>query len=122
MAKEFAQIRCSIWDSKKFRALDTNDAARVLYFYLHTNALANNVGCYVFKMGCAIEDLSWPAYKIEEALDTLCRASLVAFDSAERLVRLIGFFDAMPTTNGNHALGCLKTARALPDCEAKRDL
>lgn len=119
MARDFAQIRCSLWDSKKFRALGADDAARVLYFYLHTNALANNVGCYVFKLGCAIEDLGWSEEKITEAMDRLSKAYLVSFDTSERVLRLVGFFDAMPTTNHKHALGCLKTALSLPNCAEK---
>lgn len=122
MSREFAQIRCSIWDSRKFRTLGAEDPARVLYFYLHTNALANNVGCYVFKMGAAVEDLGWGADKIDAAMDTLCEAYLVGFDREERLVRLVGFFAAMPTTNEKHAIGCLKTALALPDCNEKLEL
>lgn len=119
MARDFAQIRCSIWDSKKFRKLGGADAARVMYFYLHTNALANNVGCYVFKMGAAVEDLGWPGEKIEEAIYSLSKAYLIGFDRDERLVRLIGFFSAMPTTNEKHARGCLRTALSLPNCAEK---
>lgn len=118
MAREFAQISTTIWDSRKVRSLD-DDGSRLLYFWLHTNALRNNVGCYVLKFGAAMDDLKWTESKLTKGLDTLREASLVGFDTDERLVRITGFLRQFPTSNENHAKGCVRTAMALPDCAEK---
>jgi hypothetical protein len=122
MARDFAQISTTIWDSRKVRSLGSDDAARLFYFYLHTNILVNNVGCYVLKFGAAADDLKWNEAKIEKAIDTLSKASLIGFDRAERLVRIIDFLKKFPTGNEKHAIGCVRTALALPDCSEKLQL
>jgi len=119
MARDFAQISCTVWNSRKLRSLKDDDAARLLYFYLHSNELTNNVGCYVLKIGAVTEDIGWTEGKVRKALDSLCKADLIGFDSAERLVRIVGFLEKFPTTNWKHAAGCFRVAAALPDCGEK---
>ena len=119
MARDFSQIACSIWNSRKFRSLKNDDPARLLYFYLHTNDAMNNVGCYVLKLGTVSEDLNWDTQKVRQAIDTLSTACLIGHDDDERIVRIEGFLTQFPTTNASHALACIRVMDTITDCYQK---
>lgn len=119
--RDYAKISCSIWQSRKFRSLQDDDA-RLLYFYLHTSPNVNSVGCYVLPGGYAVTDLGWDAIRYRKAIDRLSIAQLIAFDPAENLVRIIDYLKHDPFTNPKHAAGAVKIALALPEVSEKATL
>lgn len=119
--REYAKISCSIWNSQKWRRLKGCDDAKLLYFYLHTCPHVNMVGCFILPVGYAVTDLGWPEGRYRQALDSLCTASLIGWEEAENLVRIVDFIKHDPFTNPSHAAGAVKAALALPDC-AERSL
>lgn len=115
--RDYGKVSTSLWNSRKFGALD--DAARLLYLYLHTCPHVNSAGCFVMKEGYAITDLGWDAKAYRKAMQSLSIGGLVGFDSLEEVVRLINFLTFDPFTNPKHATGAIKIAISLPDCEQK---
>lgn len=116
--RDYGKISTSIWNSRKFRSLE-NDDAKLAYFYLHTCAHVNSVGCFLLRDGYATEDLRWPAERYRKAMDILCKAGLIAFDKAEHMVRIVDYLRHDPFTNPKHAAGAAKIALNLPACSEK---
>lgn len=116
--REYARIRTTIWRSRRFRALSTDDA-RLFYFYLHTCPHANSLGCFVLPEGYAMADLGWSADRVREAIDSLSEAGLIAFNRDENVVRIVGFLRQDAPTNEKHVRGILKMADGVPDCPEK---
>ncbi len=114
----YAKISTSLWDSQKFGRLN-DDRARLLYLYFHTNPKANAVGCYVIKPGHIAADTGWDIEAVAKAIDSLSKASLIDWNAAENVVRIVGFLDHDEPTNGRHAIYFVKTALGLPDCQQK---
>jgi len=71
------------------------------------------------KEGYACTDLGWSPEGYRKAIETLCEADLIGYDSHEQVVRLSNFFTFDPFTNINHAKGTIKIALSLPDCLQK---
>lgn len=118
--RDFAKISTTLWRSKKFRSV--SDSARLFYLYLHTCSHVNSVGCFVLPMGYIKADLGWSEDTVTESIDSLSKASLIAFDTDEELVRIIDFIRHDPFTNPKHAAGAIKVALSLPDCQEKTNL
>lgn len=116
--RDYSKIYTSIWKSKKFRNLDSDDA-RYFYFYLHTCPHVNSVGCFVLPIGYATADLRWPEDKVRKAIESLCEVSLIGFHWSEGVVRIVGFLRHDPFTNAKHAAGAIKAALDVPDCSEK---
>lgn len=116
--REFGLVSTSIWNSRKFCGLKSDDA-RLLYFYLLTCPSVNSIGCYVLKPGYAAADLGWDLIRYENGIDTLSEANLIGIDRAESLVRVIGFLQHSEIMNAKHGAGAIKLAMALPDCDEK---
>ena len=117
--RDYAKISTRIWTSRKFQAVD--DAARLLYLYLHTCQHANSVGCFVLKDLYACADLEWDKKAYRKAIESLSIAGLVGIDRVEPVVRLVGFFKFSPFTNPKHAQGAINIALSLPDCPQKAE-
>lgn len=115
--REFVKISTTIWDSRKFAKID--DDARLAYFYLQTCKSINSVGCFVLKEGYAIADLGWTAKRYGNAIDTLCKACLIAIDRDEDMVRIVNYMAFNPFMNPKHASGAIKIAEALPNSPEK---
>lgn len=117
--REYGKISTSLWMSKKFRSLKTDDRARLLYVYLHTCQQANSIGCFVLPKGYAKSDLHWPDSAMDRAIEALIHAGLVEWNHQEEVVRIVGFLGHSPCTNHKHAAGSFKLATMLPDCPQK---
>lgn len=111
--RDYAKISCSIWNSRKFRSLNDDDA-KLLYFYLHTCRHVNSVGCFILPPGYAVTDLGWSEQRFRQALDRLSTASLTGWDEAENLVRIVDYLKQDPLTNPSHAAGVVSVALKLP--------
>lgn len=120
--RDFAKISTSIWGSEKFNALPNDGDAKLLYFYLHTCPSVNSVGCFVLKPGYAAADLHWPEERYFAALETLRIQYLIQYQDSQRMVRIVDFLRFNPFANPKHAIGAIKIAKALPDCEEKANL
>jgi len=116
--RDYGKISTSIWNSRKFRALPTDDS-KMLYFYLHTCTHVNSVGCFILREGYAAEDLGWDRERYQKGIETLSEGGLIQYDDHEKLVRIVNFFRFDPFANVNHAKGAVKLALALPDCHLK---
>lgn len=121
MSRDFGKIRSSIWQSRKFLALQ-NDQTRLLYLYLHTCPHGNSVGCFRLPKGYALADMSWPVEAFDSAIEELCKVNLIGWDESESVVRLVDFLKHSGITNQKHAAGALKAAISLPDCLEKQIL
>ncbi len=118
--RDYGRISVSLWtSSRKFKSLKKDDQARLLYLYLHTCPQANSIGCFVVPKGYAMSDLGWSETAIDRAIQVLCDASLIAWNEAEELVRIVDFLEHSPLTNAKHAAGAVKLAVSLPDCDQK---
>ncbi|MDZ7868802.1 MAG: hypothetical protein U5L02_06290 [Rheinheimera sp.] len=119
--RDYGKISTSIWRSKKFNGL-ASDSERLFYFYLHTCQHVNSVGCYSLPIGYIMADLDWTKKAAIEAIDSLSKAGLIAYDSEESLLRLVDYLKHDQFTNPKHAAGAVKIAIALPDCIEKLNL
>lgn len=110
--REFGRIETRFWSSSKVAGI--GDAARLLLLYLITSPHSNSIGCYVLKRGYAMEDLGWPAARVDESLDRLTEAGLVDFDPDHALVRITGWWGHNRIENPNVAKAASKAIAALP--------
>ena len=116
--REFGLISTSIWNSRKFCGLKSDDA-RLLYFYLLTCPSVNSLGCYVLKPGYAAAALGWDAVRCQNGIGALSGAALVGIDRAENLIRVVGFLQHSEIMNVKHGVGAVRLALTLPDCNEK---
>lgn len=119
--RDYGKISTSVWRSKKFLSLKS-DQHRLFYLYLHTCPHVNSTGCFILPIGYAQADIGWTEESIKKAIDSLSKAYLIAFDSKESLIRIVGFLEHDPLTNPKHAQGAVKIALCLPDCPEKLHL
>jgi hypothetical protein len=121
MTREFGLVSTSIWNSRKFCGLKSDDA-RLLYFYLLTCPSVNSIGCYVLKPGYAAADLGWDTIRYQDGIQSLSEAGLIGIDRTENLVRIVGFLDHSEIMNVKHGVGAVRIALSLPDCDEKISL
>ena len=114
--RDFAKISPVLWGSHKFQELKS-DQAKLLYLYFHTCPHANSIGCYRLPIGYIQEDLNWETKIIETSIKNLDEAKLVSYNTTEKIVYIRNFLAHSPITNKKHAIGAIKMANALPDCD-----
>jgi hypothetical protein len=115
MARSYAKISTTLWQSKKFRSLAGNDRARLFYLYLHSCNQVNSVGCFRLPLGYAVTDMGWKESAVLEAINSLSVVNLIEWDAEECSVRLVGFIDHDPPTNPKHFGSMFTVAKSLPD-------
>ena len=105
MSREFAPVSPAIWDSPRFRSLDSD--GRVLMFYFISGPHQNIAGCARVKEGYALADLGWNTDQFQGALSKIVDADLVLYDAAteEAYVRNWFCHKGNIPTNQNHAKG-----------------
>lgn len=119
MAREYGPVRTSLWSSRRFWSLPS-DASRLFYMYLLSSPHSNSIGCYRLPRGYIAADLRWDEEAIGTAIKECSDSLLIAYDEAEEVVFIRQFVAKNPTTNAKHALGAVRAALSLPDCELKR--
>lgn len=124
--REFAKISTSIWGSRKFKSLPSDDA-RLVYLYLHTCPHVNSLGCFVLPFGYALSDLGWndmdtDPIRYRNCIRDLCDSGLIGFEKGENLVRIVDFLKHSPFSNEKHAKGAIKLLGGIPDCDEKSRL
>jgi hypothetical protein len=115
MARNYAKISTTLWQSKKFRSLAGNDHARLFYLYLHSCNQVNSVGCFRLPLGYAVTDTGWSEAAVLEAINSLSEANLIEWDTEECSVRIVGFIDHDQPTNPKHFGAMASVAKSLPD-------
>lgn len=120
MARDFGKILTTLWQSQKMRRLKGQDQPRLLYCYLHTCKHGNSAGCFVLDPAYAAADLGWSDQVVREALHSLTEVSLIGWDEAEMVVRIVDFIKHDPPTNPHHAIGMWNALKAIPECEEKQ--
>lgn len=137
--RDFGKILSSVWRSRRFRALPSDDA-RYFYFYLHTSKHGNQLGCFELDPIYAQADMVWPLQRVAAALDEVTgdgtgngsqtveeafangpraalqpdKGPLVLYDAAEQLVYIDGFSKNTEPSNGNVAASYIAEAMKLP--------
>ena len=111
----YARILASLWTSSK-KWKQTDDDARLLYFYLQTGPHRNSVGCYPLPLGYVVEDTGWDLEKVKATMAKLSTSELIELDPEESVVFLIQSILKDPPANPSHAFSMLKTLGDLPDC------
>jgi len=120
MSRSYGKMLSSLWtSSRKFQGIRSDDAARLLYFYLHTCPHGNNVGCFVIRPEYIAADLGWEQDKIDHAVEALVGAALIEWNTDEHVVRIVDAIDKDPPTNPSHAAAMAKTVLSLPDTVEK---
>ena len=120
--QRYGIVRASLWSaSRKWKALRGDDDARLLYFYLLTCPHRNSVGCYILPREYAVIDLCWTEPRLADALDSLAKVRLIAYDSNEDVVRIIDSIKQDGPKNPSAAKGMLDAALSLPDCREKAE-
>jgi len=116
--RDYGKINTTLWQSKRFISL-SDDKAKLFYLYLHTSTHTNSIGCYRLPIGYAMADLGWTETEVLKAIDSLCKALLIEWNEDENILKIAKFLEKSPTTNKKHAIGAVKLALALPDCDLK---
>ena len=115
----YARINSSLWlSSRKWRQVQ-DDAARLLYFYLHTCPHSRGTGCYVLPLPYAMADLGWPKDKVSTALTALSDCGLIVWDETEHIVYCTGAARQDPPRNPSQAQGHISDLDSIPDCLPK---
>ena len=114
--RDFAKISCAIWGSKKFSKLP--DESKLLYLYFHTSPHCNSIGCYYIPKGYIKVDMNWKDRAIDRAIKGLSEG-LIQWNKEEEIVKINNFLRHSPITNKKHAIGSVKIALSLPDCNEK---
>lgn len=121
MARDYGKISTALWrKSKRFKKLKGNDAARLLYFYLHTCPDVNSVGCFVLPLDDAAFELGWNDETLDSAIIDLSKAELIKFDQKTETVFISKFLENSPITNKKHGIGAVKNTIKLPDSDLKK--
>ena len=117
--RNFAKIAGTLWGSRKFRALPSDDA-RLLYLYVHTCPHANSIGTYWLPEGYALVDLiKWDAERFQAAISACCKVGLIDYDGENEVIRIIGFLNHSEIINGKHGMGAVRLALGLPNSPQK---
>ena len=113
MSRDFGKISTTLWQSKKFRKLES-DKARLLYVYLHTNPLGNGAGCFQLFPEFGTKQLGWSLEEYRENLHALEIADLIEVDWTEDGILINNFLTFSPPTNPKHALGLIRHIEKVP--------
>ena len=113
--REFVKISQTLWKSKKFKALPSDDA-RYCYLYILTCPHSNSAGCFDLPPDYIATDLRWGKDRCIAALQTLCEAALIQFDGDEETILLENWFEFNSPANPKHAVGMLAQLKQV-SCE-----
>lgn len=119
MTRLYAKISISIWRSKKFKYLEGDDRARLLYLHLHSCPSVNSVGCFNLPLGYITADLGWDQKSAAKAIDSLSAVGLIEYNTNEDVVRIVDFIRHDPPTNPKHAQSMFRVAKMVADCSEK---
>lgn len=131
--REFTKISPTIWQSRRFRSLRSDDD-RYLFLYLLTCPHINSAGCFWLPDGYALRDLGWSRDRYEKARHSLHEAGLIDFDLEEECVLIERWYRHNLPMNKSHRKGTLiqlgkvpserlreKAYAALVEAEASRE-
>lgn len=104
--RDFTKVSPSLWRSKKFRSLKS-DEAKMIYVYLLTCPHGNSAGCFDIHPGYAAADLDMVSERYQEGLKLLCEAGLIECDTVENTVFITNWMEFNEPSNPKHALGIL---------------
>jgi len=77
--RDFSKVAPSVWRSKKFRAIKSDDA-RLIYFYLLTCPHGNSAGCFDMLEGYACADMGMVSQRYQDGIADLCDVGLIVID------------------------------------------
>jgi hypothetical protein len=117
MSRDFNKVAPTIWQSKRFSALDDRSARA--FFYLMTNHHQNCVGCFYLPRGYACADLNWTTDKYLQAEAALMDSKLIKLDEITREVLILRWLDHNPPMNPKHALGATRLMKKIKSDELR---
>lgn len=118
MSRVFGMVASSIWRSRKFRSLSTNDA-RLAYLYLHTCPHGNSVGAFILPPELANLELRSTPETVRQSFGELVKAGLARYDDEEELIQIVNFYEFNPFGSRKHYAGSYRVFHALPECHLK---
>lgn len=104
--RDFSKVAPTVWRSRKFRSLPDMESRHV-YLYLLTCPHGNSAGCFDLHPMYACADLGMTEKGYLEAIDSLTKADLIAFDWDENTVLIVQWEAFNEPTNPKHAIGLL---------------
>ena len=114
--RDFSKVSPSLWRSKKFRILPSDDA-RYMYLYLLTNQHQNSAGAYQLPPAYAAYDLGWDLERYLATLGQMVDAGLVEVDGETDEILIANWFKHNPPMNPKHRIGTISVLNRL---ESKR--
>jgi hypothetical protein len=105
--REFSKVSTTLHGSRKFSSLGRDYIAKYVYQYILANSHVNSAGCYDLKDGYACEDMDMDIIPYRNAIDTLCKASLIEFDKDTKTVFICQCLDHWSPSNAKMAAGML---------------
>ncbi|MCP4184848.1 MAG: hypothetical protein GY761_16270 [Hyphomicrobiales bacterium] len=110
--REFSKISPSLWHSKRFQNLQSDDA-KLSYLYLLTCEHQNSAGAYRLPAGYACHDLGWDAGRYQKTTEELQESDLVIFDHDTDEIMIRRWFKHNPPMNKNHRKGIVSALERL---------
>ncbi|WP_119820835.1 hypothetical protein [Mesorhizobium sp. DCY119] len=102
--REFSKISPQLWNSKRFRKLD-NDDARYFYLYLLSCEHQTSAGCFRLPVAYAANDLNWETDRVQDSCAILGKSDMILHDADTDEVFIRRWFRHSPPTNKKHAAG-----------------
>lgn len=109
----YRKILPGYWRDEKVRALqDLEDKAIGLYIL---TAQSNRIGCFVFSLALAAEDLELPAATFSKRFTNVIRTLKWEYDEAARVLYVPSWWKTNPPENPNNMIGNLSDIEEVPD-------
>jgi hypothetical protein len=116
--RDFNKISPTIWQSRDFRDLPSDDA-RYLLLYLMTCQHQNSSGAFALPEGYACADLAWTADNLRKNRDALQKAFMIYFEPETDEYSIMDWFEHNPLMNQKHVAGAKRIAEKLQSPELK---
>ena len=108
----FTSIESQFWTDEKVR--EWGDDVKLLSLYFMTTPYRNLLGCFVFPLVFAKEDLKWTSKRLKKAFDRLETDGFLQFEVRTRLLFIKNFLKYHPIQNAKHLKHAVNVFESLP--------
>jgi len=116
--REFTKISPTLWASKRFTSLGSDDP-KFLFLYFLTSEHQNSAGIFRLRDEYAIADLEWEMTRYQTAREDLVAAKLIRFDVETSTILILDWFRHNAPMNDSHYKGVVRAIQRI-DCVAFR--
>lgn len=106
--RDFSKISPSVWTSKKFTGLASNEA-RLAYLYFLTGKHQTNAGVSSVPPAYVAHDLNWSVEEVEQIITQLQAAELIEYDEDTNELLIVNWFKHNVPMNAKHRKGIVYT-------------